>query len=158
MADYRFLTTWVFDAPIERVWDALYESERWPDWWRGVERVEVIEPGDGDRVGELSRYTWKSRLPYRLSFDMRTTRIEPPHLVEGRAQGELTGEGRWRLFAGPDGTTAVTYEWVVETTERWMNVLAPLARPVFAWNHDVVMRNGGQGLARRLGVRLLAHG
>lgn len=157
MARYEFLTTWCLDAAIERVWDVLYESERWPEWWRGVERVQVLEPGDGDRVGELSRYTWRSRLPYRLEFDMRTTRVERPFLVEGTAQGELAGAGRWRLFEGP-GTTAVTYEWEVETTERWMNALAPLARPVFAWNHDVVMRNGGEGLSRRLGVRLLARG
>jgi uncharacterized protein YndB with AHSA1/START domain len=154
MADYSFLTTWVLEAPIDSVWDALYESERWPEWWRGVERVQVLEQGNGDRVGELSRYTWKSKLPYRLEFDMRTTRVERPFLVEGRAQGELTGAGRWRLFEG-SGTTAVTYEWRVETTERWMNLLAPIARPVFAWNHDVVMRQGGEGLARRLGARLL---
>ncbi len=158
MADYRFLTTWVLDAPIERVWDALYESERWPEWWRGVERVQVIERGGDDRVGELSRYTWKSKLPYRLEFEMRTTRVEAPHLVEGRADGELAGTGRWRLFSGANGITAVTYEWDVQTTERWMNVLAPLARPVFAWNHDWVMRQGGEGLARRLGTRLLVGG
>ena len=157
MARYEFLTTWCLEAPIERVWDVLYESERWPEWWPGVERVQVLEPGDADRVGELSRYTWKSRLPYRLEFDMRTRRVERPFLVEGAAQGELAGEGRWRLFEG-GGATAVTYEWTVETTERWMNALAPLARPIFAWNHDVVMRNGGEGLARRLGVRLLARG
>ena len=157
MARYEFLTTWVLDAPIDGVWDTLYESTRWPEWWRGVERVQVIEPGDGDRVGELARYTWRSRLPYRLEFDMRTDRVERPYLVEGTAQGELSGAGRWRLFDAR-GTTAVTYEWQVETTERWMNALAPLARPVFAWNHDVVMRAGGEGLARRLGVRLLASG
>ena len=157
MARYEFLTTWCIAAPIERVWDVLYDSERWPEWWRGVERVRVLEPGDADRVGELSRYTWKSRLPYRLEFDMRTTRVERPHLVEGSAQGELAGQGRWRLFAG-DGTTAVTYEWQVETTARWMNLLAPFARPVFAWNHDVVMRNGGAGLARLLGAKLLVSG
>jgi uncharacterized protein YndB with AHSA1/START domain len=157
MAQYEFLTTWCLDAPIDRVWDALYESERWPEWWRGVERVQVLEPGDADRVGELSRYTWKSRLPYRLEFDMRTTRVERPFLVEGTAQGELAGQGRWRLFEAR-GTTAVTYEWTVETTERWMNLLAPLARPVFAWNHDVVMRNGGVGIARRLGANLLVAG
>jgi hypothetical protein len=36
-----------------------------------------------------------------------------------------------------------------------MNLLAPIARPVFGWNHDYVMRNGGEGLARLLGVPLL---
>jgi uncharacterized protein YndB with AHSA1/START domain len=157
MAAYEFLTTWCLEAPIERVWDALYESERWPEWWPGVRRVQILEPGAADRVGELSRYTWRSRLPYTLEFDMLTTRVERPFLVEGTAKGELAGHGRWRLFEGA-GATAVTYEWTVETTERWMNLLAPLARPVFAWNHDVVMRGGGEGLARRLGVRLLAYG
>ena len=33
-----------------------------------------------------------------------------------------------------------------------MNLLAPAARPVFRWNHDQLMREGGQSLARRLGV------
>lgn len=155
MAGYSFLTTWCLDAPIDRVWDVLYESERWPEWWRGVERVQVLEAGDADRVGELARYTWKSRLPYRLEFDMRTTRVEEPFLVEGEACGELTGQGRWRLFEAR-GQTAVTYEWTVATTERWMNLMAPLARPLFAWNHDLVMRRGGEGLARRLDARLLA--
>lgn len=34
-------------------------------------------------------------------------------------------------------------------------MLGPLARPVFAWNHDRVMRQGGQGLAERLGATLI---
>ena len=29
--------------------------------------------------------------------------------------------------------------------------------PVFAWNHDQVMAAGGRGIARHLGVRLLAY-
>jgi hypothetical protein len=37
-----------------------------------------------------------------------------------------------------------------------MNTLAPVGRPVFVWSHNVVMRWGGESLARRLGVRLLA--
>jgi hypothetical protein len=44
----------------------------------------------------------------------------------------------------------------VRTTRSWMNALTPLARPVFRWNHDWVMRQGGRGLARRLGVELLS--
>jgi hypothetical protein len=77
--------------------------------------------------------------------------------MAGVAHGELTGNGCWRLFEH-DGVTAVVYDWEVETTKRWMNSVGPLARPVFEYNHDVVMRWGGEGLARRLGVRLLAAG
>jgi len=152
--EYRFLTTWCLEAPIEPIWDALRDSERWPQWWRGVERVVEIEPGAEDGTGQLARYTWRSRLPYELTFDMRSTRLERPHLLEGEASGELAGTGRWRLFDA-NGATAVLYEWDVSTTRRWMNLLAPIAGPIFAWNHDHVMRNGAEGLARLLGARLV---
>jgi hypothetical protein len=33
-----------------------------------------------------------------------------------------------------------------------MNVLAPLLRPAFEWNHDWVMNSGARGLAAKLGV------
>ena len=36
MAGYRFLTTWCLEAPIEPVWEAIHDSENWPQWWRGV--------------------------------------------------------------------------------------------------------------------------
>jgi uncharacterized protein YndB with AHSA1/START domain len=149
LAGYRFSTTWVLEAPIDRVWDVLSENERWPEWWRGAESVEVLEPGDPDRVGELASYTWRARLPYRLAMDIRTTVVERPVLCEGRVTGELEGLGRWRLEEDA-GRTTVTFEWQVVTTRRWMNALAPLARPVFARNHDWVMRNGEKGLARRV--------
>ena len=154
MARYSFLTTWALDAPIEQVFDALHDPPAYPSWWRGVEEVERLEQGDADGVGSLDRYVWKSKLPYRLEFRSRTTRVERPHLMEGHAIGELEGDGRWRLWQGPVGT-CVTYEWNVGTTAAWMNALAPLARPVFAWNHDYVMRNGAHGLARLLGAQLL---
>jgi uncharacterized protein YndB with AHSA1/START domain len=154
MKPYRFLTTWCLEAPIDRVWEAIHDSERWPEWWKGVERVVELEAGDDEGRGSLTRYTWRSRLPYDLEFDMRAVRVERPYFLEGEASGELAGEGRWRLFEG-NGATAVTYEWVVRTTRPWMNALAPLARPVFAWNHDVVMRQGGEGLARLLGAPLI---
>lgn len=154
MSEYRFLTTWCLEAPIDPVWDAIHDSERWPEWWRGVERVVELEPADEGGAGQLARYTWKSRLPYELEFEIRTTRVARPHTLEGEATGELEGTGRWRLFES-DAATAVLYEWNVHTTQAWMNRLAPIARPVFAWNHDYVMRNGAHGLARLLGARLL---
>jgi hypothetical protein len=39
---------------------------------------------------------------------------------------------------------------MVKTTKLWMNLLAPIARPLFAWNHDQVMKAGYEGLKKRL--------
>jgi uncharacterized protein YndB with AHSA1/START domain len=154
LAEYRFLTTWVVDAPIERVWEVIYDIERWPEWWPGVERVTKRLHGAGNGEGTVYAHVWRSRIPYAVSFDVTVTHVRPPHLIEARAEGELRGTGTFRLFEGPLGT-AVTYDWAVATTRRWMNAVAPLARPVFAWNHHAVMKNGGAGLARVLGARLL---
>jgi uncharacterized protein YndB with AHSA1/START domain len=155
VAEYRFLTTWLFKAERERVWEAIYDSERWPQWWKGVEEATKLEEGDETGVGQFGRYVWRSKLPYRLEFFVRTTRVERPRLLEGDASGELAGTGRWRLFE-QDSVTAVVYEWNVRTTRRWMNLLSPVGRPIFAVNHNYVMRNGGRGLARLLDVPLLA--
>jgi uncharacterized protein YndB with AHSA1/START domain len=105
---YRFVTTWCLEAPIEPVWEAIYDSERWPEWWWGVESVVELAPGDDDGIGQVGRYVWRSRLPYELGFEIVTTRVERPHLLEGEASGELAGIGRWRLFEA-DATTAVIY-------------------------------------------------
>ncbi|MBD0328700.1 MAG: SRPBCC family protein [Thermoleophilia bacterium] len=100
------------DAPIGAVWDAIYDSAAWPRWWRGVVRATKLREGDDDGVGALWRFTWRSRLPYDLEFESETTRVERPHLLEGRARGELRGVGRWRLYEGRG--TAVVYEWDFE--------------------------------------------
>jgi polyketide cyclase/dehydrase/lipid transport protein len=155
MAEYRFLTTWLLEADREQVWDAIYDSERWPEWWKGVLEAEKLEEGDETGVGQYGRYVWRAKLPYRVEFFIRTTRVERPNLLEGDATGGLAGVGRWHLFEH-DSLTAVIYEWNVHTTKPWMNLLAPIARPAFQSNHDFVMRNGGEGLARLLGGRLLA--
>ena len=139
------------------MFQAIWDSDRWPSWWRGVEAVTTLEEGDAEGVGSLGRYVWKSKLPYRLEFDTRITLVERPHRMEGQASGELAGTGTWRLYE-EDGVTAAVYDWNVRTTAPWMNLLAPIARPVFAWNHDVVMGWGAEGLSRLLGARLLAVG
>ena len=155
MAEYSFLTTWLLESPRQQVWAAIHDEERWPEWWRGVEVAEELRPGDAEGVGSVSRMVWKSWLPYRVEFEVLTTRVDYPDLMEGRASGELEGVGRWRLYE-QGGVTAVIYQWNVVTTRPWMNALAPALRPIFEWNHDWVMRQGGEGLARRLGCRLLA--
>jgi uncharacterized protein YndB with AHSA1/START domain len=154
VARYEFLTTWCIEAPIEAVFAVLNDAAGYQRWWRGVQSVELLEAGDDVGIGERDRFVWRSALPYSLGFDLKVTRVERPYLIEGHASGELAGVGTWRLYEGRG--TAVVYDWRVRTTRAWMNVLGPLARPAFVWNHNLVMRRGGEGLARQLGARLLA--
>jgi len=154
MAAYEFVTIWRIQAPQQKVFDLIFHSDQWPNWWRGVEKVEKIKDGDANHVGAIYRYTWKSKLPYRLVFEMETTRVMPPSIIEGRAIGELHGIGLWTITQ-KNGITTARYDWKVETTKPWMNFLAPVARPFFSWNHDVVMGWGGMGLASQLGKCLL---
>jgi hypothetical protein len=96
----------------------------------------------------------KGRLPLRLAFEATITRSVPPRDQELRAEGELAGTGRWQLAQQGEVTTA-RYTWDVRTTRPWMNLLAPVARPIFTWNSKGVMMQAGAGLARFLGVRLV---
>jgi hypothetical protein len=155
MAEYRFLTAWLLNTSCESVWETIHDQKGWPSWWRGVEEVVELDPGDADGLGSRTRMTWRSFLPYNLVFETHTTRVEKPSLMEGEVDGELAGVGRWHLFER-DGVTAVIYEWNVRTTRTWMNLLAPIGRPIFAWNHNWVMARGGEGLARRLGCQVIA--
>jgi len=154
MAEYRFITIWRVTAPVREVYQAIYHSSAWPSWWKGIETVVALEPGDELGVGGLQRYTWRSRLPYRLTFDMRITRVVPVVALEGVASGDLEGTGRWE-FSEDGPVTTICYKWFVRTNKHWMNWLAPIARPLFNWNHEMVMRDGAVGLARMLNARLL---
>src|SRR5262249_28959220 len=150
VSDYEFVTIWKFDAPIEHVWDEIKHSERWSEWWKGVLRVVELKKGDEDGLGSIRRSTWKSALPYTLEFDSEIVRIERHKLIEARAFGELDGSGLWQFFVDGDCKTRVQYDWKVKTTKPWMNLIAPLARPFFRLNHNVIMGWGEEGLRKRL--------
>jgi hypothetical protein len=154
VASYSFRTTWVLDAERERVWDAIYCSEHWPEWWPGCVATTRIADGDANGIGQRGSYEWRARLPYTVRFEITSTRVERPVLLAGCATGGLVGEGVWRFFSDDD-ETAVVYDWNVESGKRWMRALGPVAAPVFRANHDGVMSRGGEGLARYLGARLI---
>lgn len=156
MTHYAFATTWALEAPIERVWAALRDTERWSEWFPALRDVRLIEPGDEDGVGAVLEPVVRGYLPYDLVLRARITTVEAPRLLEVASLGDLAGTGRATL-AEEGGLTTLRFEWRVATTKAWMNALAPVARPVFGLNHDLVMTRAGRGLARMLGVRLLAN-
>ncbi|MCK9285095.1 MAG: SRPBCC family protein [Rhodocyclaceae bacterium] len=155
MPEYRLLTIWRIEAPLEQVYAVVLDSTRWPEWWPSVYKVEQTAAGDAAGIGSVRRYSWQGRLPYRLTFDVHATRIENLVAIEGTARGDLEGTGRWH-FSRQGPVCVVSYEWHVRSTRGWMNLIAPLARSMFIRNHAWIMGQGAKHLARRLDAALLS--
>ena len=113
MPDYQFITNWSFNAPLERVWKEIRAMDQWPTWWRHVEKVQLLKKGDADDIGAIRRITWKTALPYSLTFDSELVSMERLQRMDGRAFGELEGVGIW-IFNHENGVTHVQYDWQVK--------------------------------------------
>ena len=155
MTEYRLLTIWRIKAPLAKVYEAIQNSLSWPEWWPGAQKVEQTEAGDSNGINNVRNYAWQGEFPYLVEFSMRATRIEKLVAIEGAAEGDLEGIGRWH-FSRKGAVSIVRYEWHVHSTLVWMNLIAPIARSMFIHNHMLVMAQGGEGLARLLGSPLLS--
>ena len=153
---HRFILTsrWRLQASAEQVWTLLTAIEEWPRWWRYVRAARIESRGGTNHVGDVARIDWGSALAYGVHLRVTTTHAERPRHLEGRADGDLNGRGVWLIEPADGATVDVTYRWDVELRRPWMRRLAPLLRPLFEWNHFVVMRAGARGMAERLGCRL----
>ena len=151
---FQLTSQWMIAAPIDLVWQQLSRPERWPEWWPAVLAVQTLSTGDSSGVGAIRRMHWRTALPYRLSFNMFTTRVEKHRLIEGESDGELAGVGRWQFTREREGTR-VQYDWTVNLGKPWMRIALPILRPLFTWNHNKVMEWGREGLCQRVyfGVR-----
>ena len=154
MAHFEFVTFWQLTTPLQPVWDCIYDAEQWPKWWKGVESVVVIREGGPDSVGKLMKHVWKSALPYRLRFDIEITKVENLKVIQVASKGQLDGIGIMS-FSTQGDDVIVRFDWQVDTTEWWMNLIAPLAAPLFRWNHAVIMDWGAKCMADRLHVKLV---
>jgi len=153
---YSFTTHWQIKAPLRNVWDVLYDTASWPEWWKGVIAVKEIHAGGANDIGVVFAYRWKGgNLPYTLSFTIELKEKTDYQMLRGTVSGELEGQGIWR-FEEIDGVCHIYHSWKVQTRKKWMTQFAFLLRPVFKHNHDKVMQWGAQGLARLLQAPLIS--
>ncbi len=154
--EYNFTTHWHVDAPLQEVWELIYHSEEWPQWWADVISVVESSHGDDRGIGSIRHYILRSPTGYKLSFNLLLTGRLEYQLLEGNASGELEGKGSWHFKTATNGGTHVECLWNVNTKIDWMNKLSFLLRPVFKYNHKIVMRRGAKGMARKLNARLIS--
>ena len=105
---FHLVTDWTFEAPVEPVWQVLMAPEDWPSWWRAVAGVERLAQGDATGVGAVRRITWRTALPYTLTFAMRITRVEPMTLIGAAPRANSTGSDAGRFVRSGRRLTCAT--------------------------------------------------
>lgn len=149
MQEYHFKTVWVFDAPLEKVWDIIIRVENWKNWWKTVKKSDPIFINQENGIGSKVELRFETDFGYGLDFVIEITDIKKYEYMKGKATGELEGTGEW-YFSFKDGKTYTTYLWNVHSNKKWMNDFAFLLGPVFKFNHNLVMDFGRRGLENEL--------
>lgn len=152
---YHFITRIELTAGPSRVWEVLARSEEWIDWWRWLRDVEVLNEGNEEGIGHRVRHVVSSPLGYRLRYVGLITRAIEPLMSRFEAEGDLEGRGQFAIERTDQGSTLIVFHWLVETPKRWMNLLAPVARPIFVWNHHRLMGDFARDLAQACSAQLL---
>jgi uncharacterized protein YndB with AHSA1/START domain len=150
-ASFNFVSSWALETSRKTVWDALFDFRSWPEWWPGLEEIVALKDGDESGLGQKASSRWRGPIGYRFRFTVEAVELREPELLRGQAAGDLSGSGTWHLHES-GGWTDVRLEWLVDANRKWMEFLAPVARPVFVHGHDHVMKEGAHGLASHLGV------
>jgi len=105
---------WRIRACIEEAAEILGDVERLPDWWGDVYLdVAVLDPGGEDGLGRRIGFHSRGFLPYTLRWQGTIVEAARPHRWVIAAEGDLSGQGLWRLMQ--DGEIAdIRYDWHVD--------------------------------------------
>lgn len=146
---YHFTTNWQLAAPVSEVYALIHNAEAWPLWWPSVRSVLAYTDQDG---AERQQQHWRTPFGYAFSFDLKLIDRQPDLLLKAVATGMLEGTGTWR-FQETQGGCLVSFEWNVKTGVPWMKKMDWLLRPVFTYNHRLVMEQGRQGIEKLLTLK-----
>lgn len=153
-AAFAFASRWEVSAGRQAVWDALVDFNRWPVWWPALEEVIETIHGDEEGIGQKAIAVWRGPVGYTLKMAIEAVEKVHPEFLRGVATGDVVGEGTWTLATTADQWTSIEFDWNVRTNRKWMEFLAPLARPLFVSSHDHVMKEGAEGLAGHLSCEM----
>ena len=148
LTHYVFQSIWQVPAPKEDIMAVLADLPGYVTWWPEIRETREIGTGRYEVVA-------RSWLPYALRFVSEAERPAPgASVIDARLTGDLEGTVRWTVTQEADGCRLV-YDQEVDTHKRLLNVLAPVARPGFKFNHTLMMKHGQAGLrAYMAGKRL----
>nr|WP_300045476.1 SRPBCC family protein [uncultured Nocardioides sp.] len=106
----------VVDAPPADVMAVIADFESYPEWAKGVQKAEIVEPGTGDRADQVYFALDVSPIKdeYTLAYDWDGDREVTWTLVEGNMLRAL--DGAYTLVDQGDGSTEVTYRLALDVS------------------------------------------
>ena len=156
--EFLLTTTWSIPASLELVWLSLVDTENWPSWWEHVVSVTELSPGRPNGINNIRQYHWRTCLPYHLLLNLRVVEAQPFRRLAVEVSGDLAGSGSCDIaWDSSAGRTNVEFLWQVQPCKDWMKSFTILAKPIFTWNHNQVMKHGEQGLIRHLSTIKQTH-
>jgi hypothetical protein len=148
---YQFRSVWKIEASRKEVWQTLAANPfSWPDWWPELKNVHNVNLKK-ELTGSSFNCDWKAK-GYKLKTNVRVSKLHYLEDVTLQANGDLTGTALCTI-SEVDGKTHIEIVMRATTNKRWMNLLSPILRPIFAYNHHLVMRRGERGLQNYLQSR-----
>jgi hypothetical protein len=151
---FRFERRFRFDVPPDRLWAAMADTDRYPEWFPWLRGY-----GGGELApGLVTTFEVSPPLPYRLALSVEVHEVVPGVLVDGVVGGDLSGPARVEVAAHGAGSTA-RLSWQLELTRPPLRRLARVARPLMVAGHHLVVAVGVRRFRRRaLGERRGARG
>lgn len=103
--------TATFEAPIEKVYQAITSYQDYPNFVEGVSDVNIIESSDEGALVEYSINMIK-----KLRYILKMTHQKPTKVEWKLDSGDLfkVNQGSWELKDNGDGTTEVKYRVEVD--------------------------------------------
>jgi uncharacterized protein YndB with AHSA1/START domain len=135
----------------ERIFAALLDVQRFPEWAVGLHRVRALDAA-GNESAEVSPGV---ALEFTLSAAGLTHRVvgavtvvEQPHRLEWRYKEGATGSGGWLLEEAGRGTTQLTLSTDYRIKPYWLDGIAH--RPLFRGLVEDLLRRSIRRFERHL--------
>jgi hypothetical protein len=146
---FTFDRSWVFDVPVERLWAAVADTSRFPEWFPWLDEADLGPLEEGS----TAHFTVNPPLPYKLHLRVDVRRVVPESLVEGEVHGDVAGPARLEVAAHPAGSTA-RLVWSLRVCRPMLRGAERVARPLMLWGHDAVVSRGLDRFSAVLGATI----
>jgi carbon monoxide dehydrogenase subunit G len=103
--------TFAFAVSRDALWDALNDTERFPEWWPWLRSFDTT--GKMLVPGTVAHCAVRAPLPYTLEFAVRVERVVAGESIDTVVSGDLEGPARLEV-GGDDRKSSARLTWSVE--------------------------------------------